>query len=246
MKKEKRDFKGIWIPKDIWWSKDLSVMEKLFLVEIDSLDNDKGCYASNKYFAEFFQITKGRCSQIIGSLQKKGRINISIKREGKQIISRSIKVVNKLNTIVNKLNKPIKNSKEGYLENDKDNNTCINNTYKIIKDFFISEEKLLKQIGKTQFTNLTKIVYEKAKGYELLKSVNYFMAFIEWLEWKKEDGSSYKGKMGMKKILRESLEVGEKEAIKSIKTATGKWKGIFFMEPSKETEKHQQPYYEKF
>jgi hypothetical protein len=28
-----RDFKGIWIPKEIWTSKDLKIMEKLFLLE---------------------------------------------------------------------------------------------------------------------------------------------------------------------------------------------------------------------
>ena len=54
-----RDFKGIWIPKEIWLNKNLKLIEKIFLVEIDSLDNEDGCYASNKYFAEFFGITKG-------------------------------------------------------------------------------------------------------------------------------------------------------------------------------------------
>jgi len=32
-----RDFKGVWIPKEVWINKDLTWMEKLFLVEIDSL-----------------------------------------------------------------------------------------------------------------------------------------------------------------------------------------------------------------
>ena len=33
-----RDFKGVWIPKEVWLDDKLSWMEKLFLVEIDSLD----------------------------------------------------------------------------------------------------------------------------------------------------------------------------------------------------------------
>jgi hypothetical protein len=41
MKNENRDFKGIWIPKEIWLSKDLTLQEKVFYVEIDSLDNEK-------------------------------------------------------------------------------------------------------------------------------------------------------------------------------------------------------------
>jgi len=125
---ENRDFKGIWIPKEVWLNKELKITEKVFLVEIDSLDNEKGCWASNKYFADFFGITKGRCSQIISSLKSKGLITITLKREGKEVKSRIIKVVNKLNRVVNKLNGVVRKSREGYLENDKDNNTTNNNT----------------------------------------------------------------------------------------------------------------------
>ncbi|MGX7099456.1 conserved phage C-terminal domain-containing protein [Globicatella sanguinis] len=130
MKEEhERKFQGIWIPKEVWLSEELNIMEKLFLVEIDSLDNEEGCYASNKYFSEFFDISKGRCSQIINSLKDKGLIEIAYIREGKEIKKRVIRVVNKLNRVVNKLNNPIKNIKGGYLENDKENNTLSNNTY---------------------------------------------------------------------------------------------------------------------
>jgi len=48
-----RDFKGVWIPKDIWLNKELSMIEKVILIEIDSLDNEYHCIASNEYFAEF-------------------------------------------------------------------------------------------------------------------------------------------------------------------------------------------------
>lgn len=116
-----RDFKGIWIPKDIWLSKDLSMMEKIFFVEIDSLDNENGCFASNAYFAEFFDISKGRCTQIIKQLESKGLISIELFRNGKQVVKRLIRVVNKLNN-------PIKNIKQPYLENDEDNNTTPSNT----------------------------------------------------------------------------------------------------------------------
>ena len=125
----KRDFKGIWIPANIWLSKDLSVMEKLFLVEIDSLDNKDGCFASNAYFSEFFDVSKGRCTQIIKSLEAKGYINIQHERKGKQIIKRVIKVVSKLTRVVSKLNDPLSKTKQGCLENDEGSNTLINNTF---------------------------------------------------------------------------------------------------------------------
>jgi len=123
-----RDFKGIWIPKEVWLNKDLKLIEKLFLVEIDSLDNETGCWASNKYFGEFFKISKGRCSQIINSLEQKGFILIKYEYEGKEIKSRTIRVVKKLNRVFNKSLGGSKYIKGGYLENDKDNNTITNNT----------------------------------------------------------------------------------------------------------------------
>ncbi|QLE02901.1 helix-turn-helix domain-containing protein [Galbibacter sp. BG1] len=131
-----RDFKGIWIPKQIWLDKDLTIMEKLFLVEIDSLDNEKGCFAGNAYFSEFFGISKGRCTQILKELERKKYIEIDIEKEGKQITKRVVRI---LNTLFRKLNTPIKKTKYPYLENDDDNNTSINNTKRIERsalDFF--------------------------------------------------------------------------------------------------------------
>ncbi len=82
-----REFKGIWIPKEIWLNTKLTLQEKVFLVEIDSLDGKDGCYASNDHFSNFFNLSKNRCSEIITSLSKKGYISIDyIYKEGtKQI-----------------------------------------------------------------------------------------------------------------------------------------------------------------
>jgi hypothetical protein len=70
--KENRDFKGVWIPKEIWLNTDLSIIEKVLLVEIDSLDNsDRGCFASNEYLASFVQLSEGRVANIISDLKKR-------------------------------------------------------------------------------------------------------------------------------------------------------------------------------
>ena len=72
MMKENRDFKGVWIPKEIWLNNDLSIIEKVLLVEIDSLDNsDRGCFASNEYLAKFVQLSEGRVANIISDLKKR-------------------------------------------------------------------------------------------------------------------------------------------------------------------------------
>ena len=122
--KNNRSFKGVWIPAEYWLDPNLSIIEVAAITEMDSLDNDEGCIASNKHFANFLGVTPGRASQIINGLKDKGYITINYDRSGKQILKRHIKVVNKLNTpLVNKLNKGIKNTKGGYLENCKDSNT---------------------------------------------------------------------------------------------------------------------------
>ena len=136
MEQLERAFKGIWIPKEIWLSKDLTILEKILLVEVDSLDNEDGCYASNKYFADFFELSNGRISQIISELVNKGYLDVEYIKEGKQIIKRVIKikrppfpeVFNKLNRgYLENDNRGVKFSKGGYLENDKDNNINNNN-----------------------------------------------------------------------------------------------------------------------
>ena len=86
MEKPARDFKGIWIPRDIWLSEQLSLMEKVLFVEIHSLDNEDGCYASNRYFAEFFGMSERQVRTHIGSLKTKGFVLVAIKNRNQRII----------------------------------------------------------------------------------------------------------------------------------------------------------------
>ena len=101
-----RDFKGVWIPKNVWLSKDLTMMEKLFLVEIDSLDNEDGCFASNAHFSEFFGLSKSRCTEIIKTLEQKEFVNVKLKKEGKRVVKRVIKILP--NPLFGKPNTPIR------------------------------------------------------------------------------------------------------------------------------------------
>jgi len=65
---QNRGFKGVWIPKDVWLDGNLNALDKVILVEIDSLDNSDGCYASNKYIAEFCQCSESKVSRSIQTL----------------------------------------------------------------------------------------------------------------------------------------------------------------------------------
>ena len=86
MEKPSRDFKGIWIPKEIWESTQLSLMERVLFVEIHSLDNERGCYASNRYFAEFFSVSERQIQNHIAGLKQKGFIIVTIQNRYERII----------------------------------------------------------------------------------------------------------------------------------------------------------------
>lgn len=87
------DFKGVWIPAVLWQCKKTSLIEKLFLTQIYSLEMCGGCNAGNAYFSAFFDVTKSRCSQVLKSLETKKMIEITIKRDGKMITERVCKLL---------------------------------------------------------------------------------------------------------------------------------------------------------
>ncbi|WP_089135138.1 helix-turn-helix domain-containing protein [Ligilactobacillus murinus] len=149
---ESRGFRGVWIPKEYWLDPNLKIMEVVFITEIESLDNGKGCYASNKYFSEFFGISKGRCSQIINNLSDKGYIKIDYDREGKQVKKRTMKVVRKLTT-------PYLENYRPYLENDKENNTSSNTSNNDQSDL----KKIREQQLEDDFNKLWKL-YPRKEG----------------------------------------------------------------------------------
>lgn len=97
---EQRAFRGVWIPAEIWTSTELSLQEKVMLVEIDSLQHpERGCYKSNRAFGKFFQLSPNRVSEIITGLTKKGWIKVQQVRQGKQVVERRIFMAAPLSTL---------------------------------------------------------------------------------------------------------------------------------------------------
>ena len=79
-----RDFKGIWIPKEVWLDDRLNALDKVILAEIDSLDSsERGCWASNKHIADFCQCSETKVSTAISRLVKYGYICVQ-KFDGRQ------------------------------------------------------------------------------------------------------------------------------------------------------------------
>ena len=142
---DNRAFRGVWIPAEIWESKELTLQEKVMLVEIDSLsaDESRGCYKSNKAFAEFFGLSLSRVSEIIKSLEKKGFITTKYKRKGREIVERNIFIKSRFEKlegysenrrgVFGKPKRGIRKTEEGYSENAEESNTKESNTVRVIQ-----------------------------------------------------------------------------------------------------------------
>lgn len=73
---QNRDFKGVWIPKEIWLNEQLTLIEKIIFVEIDSLDNEEHCTAGNDYLANFCGCSERKVTEAIKKLCDLGYIEI--------------------------------------------------------------------------------------------------------------------------------------------------------------------------
>lgn len=85
----KRGFQGIWIPKEVWLSKDLNLFQKCLYAEIKSLDKDTtdedgnevtnwGCRATNAYFAKFFSVTESNIQKNLKVLKNMGLVRYEV------------------------------------------------------------------------------------------------------------------------------------------------------------------------
>lgn len=66
-----RQFKGVWIPREIYLHDQLSWTEKILLIEIQSLQNEEGCWASNQYLAEFLGLSEKTIKNLLTGLRHK-------------------------------------------------------------------------------------------------------------------------------------------------------------------------------
>lgn len=69
-----RDFKGIWIPREVWLDERLTALDKFILMEVDSLDGEEGCYATNEYIAGFCQCSERKVRDALSKLKELGYV----------------------------------------------------------------------------------------------------------------------------------------------------------------------------
>lgn len=169
---DKKSYYAI-IPANVRYDKRLKLLSRLIYGEITALCNEKGyCWATNKYFAELYEVSIQTISGCIAQLKEFGYISIEmIYREGsKEILNRYIKLFEY--PIKENLNTPIK-------ENFKDNNTVINNT--LNNNIHISEHKSYGEYHNVYLTDKQKNAFEclvmnKEKAAEIIDSLSASIA----------------------------------------------------------------------
>ena len=231
-----RDFRGIWIPKEIWLSKDLSTNEKILLAEIDSLGGSSdGCFASNQYFADFFDLSKDRISRLVSGLKNKGYITVElIYKEGTCEVDKRIIKLNPYSYFY----QGVQNHQGGIGENTKD----ITNNYNINNNNKASKKKTTKELrhkyGEFKNVLLSDKDLEKLKaeyGEELVEKYikkmdewielngrrykNYYLALRQWMnkevskkqeKVEKQEGDTKYDEEYFTKLLEETLRGGNK------------------------------------
>lgn len=88
----KRNWVQFKITKDDF-KKDLLPSETLILKAIQALDKGQGCFATNSYFSEYFNIAPVTVSRAITKLQKNGYINVYFERKNRNTVKRTIKPI---------------------------------------------------------------------------------------------------------------------------------------------------------
>lgn len=119
--KEQPNYYSI-LPANVRYDNTLKDKAKILYSEITALSTKDGyCYASNKYFAELYNVTPTTISLLIKDLVDRGYITreIKYKDDTKEIEGRYLRIIKE---------GYLRNLKEGIKENLKDNNTSINIT----------------------------------------------------------------------------------------------------------------------
>lgn len=222
MEKE-RQFLGVWFPKEIWLNKELSMLEKAIYIEIESLDNENHCTASNEYFADFCQVSTSAVSRAIKHLKDLGMVE-ELEFNGR---------VRKL-SLGKKKKLPRRNEKAA-----SENLRSIN-----IHNKTDNKKVSIKNTNYTSSLVKKKSLYEKMQDEILLftKNVKVQNALTQFLnlqlEIYKEQGKTYYSNIFKSRLKKLKAEFDEKDWLDVIENATEHgWQNFYpiknFEKPSK-------------
>ena len=163
------------IPADVRYDNRLKPNAKLMYGEFTCLCNIYGyCFATNKYFAELYNVSTNTISEWINQLKRYGYINVSLiyKENSKEIQERRIYLRDSDHSIKKEWGYHEK-SGGGIPKKREDNNTSINNT----------RNNIIPSLQEVED-------YITAKGYNVV--AHTFFDYYEALGWKDKNGKEVK------------------------------------------------------
>lgn len=213
---ESRDFKGVWIPKEVWLDTRLNALDKVILMEIDSLDQgEKGCYASNEHLANFCQCSKTKVSTAISKLIECGYLYIQNFDGRKRELKSRLSNFERQN--IKNCNADIQNLKESNTYRNTDNNTVSNNKER-----------------KSKLKSYDEQIAEYTQNEELQ---NALKAFVQMRSFIKSPVTEHGLKLLLNKLTKISRNDAEKITIVN-NSIENNWKGFYGL---KEESKSVQP-----
>ena len=216
---ESRDFNGVWIPKKVWLDTRLNVLDKVILMEIDSLDQgEKGCYASNEHLAEFCQCSKTKVSTAISKLIECGYLYIQNFDGRKRELKSRVSNFERQN--IKKCNADIQNLKESNTYSNTNSNTVSNK----------KERKSKSKLYDEQIAEYT--------GNEELQDA--LKAFIQMRSFIKSPVTEHGLKLLLNKLTKISRNDAEKIAIVN-NSIENNWKGFYGLKEETSYQKSAQP-----
>lgn len=196
--------KGYAICLNEWLEDERITNELRLLLKISSLSAKDGhCYASNEFFADYFNFSKITASRQIKKLERLGFIKVEYEKRGAEIKRRNIYLTSSREIAIIKndnrrltqmITDDYQNCKPTIITNDKENNISINNI---------------------SINNISPL-----SPYELFKNeTNYqdetYLKINDWLIYKKEKRQSYKerGLKGLFTMLKKNMAEYGEEAV---------------------------------
>jgi len=185
---EKPNYYAI-IPANIRYDNELKANEKLLYGEITALANKNGyCFATNRYFAELYNVDTATISRWINSLIDNDYLEVSYQKDNTRLLTiKSIPIDKKINTLLTKKSNII----------IQDNNTSIEEEiYKEEESLFDYFQNNIGSLSPSQFERLNSYIdkYGKDKVKEAIdiscdnnvKTFNYFSSVITNGTYKKK------------------------------------------------------------
>lgn len=156
-----RGFKGIWISAEVWLDERLTALDKIILAEINSLDTDEGCFASNKYIAEFCGTKENTVSLSISKLKELGYIE-QVKFDGRQRVLKSCLTKNQRQTL-----------KKSKADLEKIKGSTLNNNI----DYYTNREnKTAKRFTPPSYDDVKAYCDERGNSIDPQRFIDYYQA----------------------------------------------------------------------